>query len=137
MGRIIGIDYGTIKTGLAVTDENQIIACPLCTVSTTELKQFLFDYLTKESVESIVIGQTFQKDGSSVPHEEKIKELIIEIENKFSQISIYRQEEEFTSVYASEIVFHTVKKKNKRRDKSLLDKISATIILQNFLGHHI
>jgi putative Holliday junction resolvase len=135
MGRILGIDFGLKKTGVAVTDPLQIIVNGLATVETGQLVDFLKDYLKKEDVEKIVIGQSFHSDGSPAEHEKKIENLIIFIQKEFPFISVDRQDEYYTSEMAKKILYESGMPKMKRRDKSNIDKLSAVLILQQYLGH--
>lgn len=135
MGRILGIDFGLKKTGLAVTDPLQIIVNGLATVETGQLETFLKDYLKKEDVEKIVIGQSFHPDGTLTEHERKIEGLIMYLTKEFSGLAIDRQDEYYTSEMAKKILYESGMPKMKRREKSNIDKMSAVLILQQYLGH--
>jgi putative Holliday junction resolvase len=135
MARILGIDYGEKRTGLAVTDPLQIIVNSLETVPTDNLLEFLKNYFELESVEKIVFGQAFHADGTPVAHEKKILRLIESIQKLFPHIKIDRQDEYFTSEEAKEILIKNRVPKMKRQQKGMLDKISAVLILQKYLGH--
>jgi len=135
MGRIVGIDFGLKNTGIAVTDPLQIIVNGLATVQTGQLENFLKDYFSKEEVEKIVIGQSFHADGTPADHEVKINGLISFLKKVFPEISIDRQDEYFTSGMARKILYESGMPKMKRRDKSHIDKVSAVLILQQYLGH--
>ena len=134
MGRIVAIDYGKVRTGLAVTDELQIIASGLTTVSTTSLLAFLKDYVTKEKVERFVIGEPKQMNGSASESEALIVPFIEQMKATFPSILIERQDERFTSKMAFQTMIDSGLKKNQRRNKALVDEISATIILQAYLN---
>lgn len=134
MGRIVAIDYGKVRTGLAVTDELQIIASGLTTVSTTSLLAFLKDYVTKEKVERFVIGEPKQMNGSVSESEALIIPFIEQMKATFPSILIERQDERFTSKMAFQTMIDSGLKKNQRRNKALVDEISATIILQAYLN---
>lgn len=133
MGRIMSIDFGKKRTGLAVTDPLQIIVSPLTTVDTEQLMEFLQDYLLKEEVEQIVIGQPGE-DGEGSHIENDIKELKEKIGKKFPGLSVVFHDENFTSKRAVEILVMTSKKKD-RRKKENIDKVSAVLILQSYLNH--
>jgi len=133
MARIMAIDFGTKRTGLAVTDPLQIIATALTTVSTHELFDFLKNYFIKEEVELVLLGIPVREDGKeshSTPH---IKVFFNKFTTEFKNIPIEFRDESFTSQRAMEAMIISGTKKKKRREKGNLDKISATIILQEYL----
>lgn len=136
MARILGIDYGTKRTGIAATDPLQIIVNAVDTVATNELWAFLQDYLEREEVEKIVIGEPLTLDGKPA----KITPLIVGFKRKIAKayphLEIASHDERFSSVAAKQIILQSGIKKKKRRDKSLVDKISAVLILQDYLGHN-
>ena len=134
MGRIIAIDYGTKRTGIAVTDELQIIASGLTTVATDELLPFLKDYCTKESIELFVIGLPKQMDNTASESEVYIKSFIADLEKLLPDIPIERVDERFTSKMAFQTMINSGLKKKQRQNKSLIDEISATLILQSYLA---
>ncbi|MCP4438665.1 MAG: Holliday junction resolvase RuvX [Aureispira sp.] len=135
MARIMAIDFGTKRTGIATTDSMQLIASPLSVVETPNLLDFFDKYLSTEQVECIVIGQALRKDGTASRVETKILKFIQKFSKKYPNIQIDRQDEGFTSTMAEEVIRQTVKSRKKRReDKGLIDKISATIILQEYMG---
>ncbi len=134
MARILALDYGTVRTGIAVTDELQLIASGLTTVETKELIPFLDDYLKKESVERIVVGLPKQMDNTASESEESIQEFLKKLEAKFPSMPLERQDERFTSKMAFQSMLDSGMKKKKRRDKALVDEISATLILQAYLN---
>ncbi|MCH2043581.1 MAG: Holliday junction resolvase RuvX [Saprospiraceae bacterium] len=135
MPRIMAIDYGLKRTGIACTDNLQIIASPLDTVSSDQLLDFLKQYFSTENVEALVIGQAIRKDGTASPVEKKILELIENLEKIYPLLKIHRQDEHLTSQRASSIIRQSGRKKKDRRKKGLVDKVSAVLILQEFLGH--
>jgi len=135
MARIIWIDYGIKRCGLAVTDPLQIIVSALDTVETGGLIGFLEQYLTNESVEKIVIGLPVHKDGNFTFLKQDIDLLATKLRSKFPDITIDFADEQFSSVYAKEIILQSGIKKHKRRDKALIDKVSAVVILQRYLNH--
>mgnify|MGYP000439003371 CR=1 FL=1 len=134
MARILALDYGIVRTGIAVTDELQLIASGLTTVETKELIPFLDDYLKKESVERIVVGLPKQMDNTASESEESIQEFLKKLEAKFPSMPLERQDERFTSKMAFQSMLDSGMKKKKRRDKALVDEISATLILQAYLN---
>ncbi len=134
MARILAIDYGKKRTGIAVTDPLQIIASGLTTVETTKLFEFLKDYFKKEEVETIVIGFPFQHENTRVAHSVPLIEAFIKRFKKvFPEIPIVKEDEHFTSNMATQAMIDGGVKKMKRRDKALVDKISAAIILQSYM----
>ena len=135
MARILAIDYGTKRTGIAVTDPLQIAANPCDTLETKDLKEFLLDYLVNEETETIVIGQSLHRDGSEMYFKKDIEKLIQFLNKEFPKIKIERQDESFTSVEAKELLLKSGVSKKKRRQKGNIDKISAVLILQRYLGH--
>ena len=133
MGRIIGIDYGTKRIGIAVTDPLQIIASPLTTVSTTLFDDFIDEYINKEKVDAFVIGypkQLNNEPSKSVIH---INPFIKKLKKKYPEISILLIDERFTSVIAMRSMIDGGVKKIDRQDKSMTDRISAALILQSYL----
>ena len=136
MGRIVALDYGTKRTGIAVTDPLQIIATPLDTVATHELIEYLSVYLKQESVDIVVIGKPSKKDGTDSKIEPLIVGLIRKIKQLFPYLQIERYDERFSSKRAEDIIRKTVKKKKDRQDKGLIDQVSACIILQDYMGIH-
>jgi putative Holliday junction resolvase len=134
MARVMALDYGKKRSGLATTDSLQLIASPLTTVETPKLMEFFEDYLKTEKVECLVIGQPTHADGTATPLEEDIQQFIEKFVKKFPAIKLERQDERFTSQMASEVIRFSVKKKKKRREKGLVDQISAAIILQEYMG---
>ncbi|KAA3622687.1 MAG: Holliday junction resolvase RuvX [Flavobacterium sp.] len=133
MGRILAIDYGTKRTGIAVTDELRIIASGLTTVSTEELMSFLGAYFEKEAVDLVLVGEPKQKDGTHSAVEEDIREFLTAFTKKFPAMAVQRVDERYSSKQAFQSMIDSGLKKKKRKDKALLDEISATIILQEYL----
>ncbi len=133
MPRILAIDYGAKRTGLAVTDPLKIIASSLRTEPTETLLPFLKDYLSREEVETIVVGQPFRLDGRPSDIEQEILKFIDKLKKQHPAIPIERIDETYTSKIASQTLIASGVKKKKRRDKGLLDSISATLILQDYL----
>lgn len=135
MSRILSIDYGLKRVGVAVTDPLQIIATGLATVDTKEILTFLKDYMNKEEVSCVVIGEPLHLDGSPTQIAPTINRFIEELIKLFPDLRVERQDERFTSRDAKQIILQSGAKKKKRRDKGLVDKISAVLILQDFLEH--
>lgn len=133
MGRILAIDYGTKRTGIAVTDELQIIASGLTTVETPNLIPFLTDYLKTENVELVLIGEPKQRDGSASQSEVHIQKFITDFTKQFPDMPLKRIDERYTSKMAFQTMIDSGLSKKKRRNKALIDEISATIILQTYL----
>jgi putative Holliday junction resolvase len=135
MGRILAIDYGGKRTGIAVTDEMQIIASGLTTVETNVLMPFLKEYFTTENVIALVVGEPTQKDGTPSGIEKKIEKFLKLFVKHFPEIPVHRQDERYTSKMAFQTMIDSGLRKKQRRNKALIDEIAATIILQEFMGH--
>ncbi|MFT6796447.1 MAG: putative Holliday junction resolvase [Maribacter sp.] len=133
MGRILALDYGEKRTGIAVTDELRLIASGLTTVPTKELILFLKDYVNAENVDIIVVGEPKQMNNTPSESEQYIKPFLVELAKHFPAIAIERQDERFTSKMAFQSMLDSGLKKKQRRDKALVDEISATLILQSYL----
>ena len=133
MARVLSIDYGKKRTGLAVTDPLQIIAGGLATVSTSELFAFLQDYVRRETVERIVIGEPRQADGSPSENLERVKQFVNRWKRALPDIPIEFYDERFTSVLAHRAMLDGGLRKKARQNKALVDEISATILLQDYM----
>ncbi|MFI1770813.1 Holliday junction resolvase RuvX [Thalassobellus citreus] len=133
MARILAIDYGLKRTGIAVTDELQIIASGLTTVNTKELLVFLKDYTSKEQVELFLVGEPKQMDNTASESESLILPFLVKLEKQFPNIPMQRVDERFTSKMAFQTMIDSGLKKNQRKNKALVDEISATLILQSYL----
>ena len=133
MGQILSIDYGKVRTGIAVTDDMQIIASGLTTVETPKLAEFLKSYFNENKVDEIVIGLPTDLKGNMSDIETEIQKFISIFERDFPDKKINRLDERFTSKMASFFISQSGKNKKQRQEKGLIDKVSATIILQNFL----
>jgi putative Holliday junction resolvase len=133
MGRILAIDYGIKRTGIAVTDPLRIIATPLDTVLTVDLFEFLKSYLKKETVDEFVVGmpKTLRNEDSETAP--LVRLFVDELKNLFPEKKVNLTDERFTSAIAKRAMIEGGMKKSDRRDKANVDKISATIILQSFL----
>lgn len=134
MGRVLAIDYGTKRTGLAVTDPLKILANPLETIPTQNLITFLKEYTAKENVEALVLGHPKHLDGNDNEMTAKVLALKKKLENYFPDKKVIMIDERFTSKMALQSMIAMGSKKKDRREKAgNLDKISATIILQSYL----
>ncbi len=133
MARILAIDYGTKRTGIAVSDPLQIIASGLDTLPTDRVMDFLKRYLEEENVEIIVVGEPMYPDGNPAQIAHLVKGFVRQLRVAFPQVEIALQDERFTSEEAREVIRQSGAGMKKRRDKSLVDKVSAAIILQNFM----
>jgi len=132
--RILAIDYGLKRTGIAVTDPLKIIATGLTTVDSKELISFLKDYFSKEAVELIVIGEPKNLDDSATHATGPVEKIIKELQKTFPFIPIQKTDERFTSKMASAAMVEMGLKKKKRQNKALIDEIAATIMLQEYLN---
>ncbi len=130
--RILSIDYGRKRTGIAVTDPLQIIAGGLATVSTSELYDFLVDYISREQVERIIVGEPRQPNGQPSENLQRVEQFVNRWRNH-QQVPIEMYDERFTSVLAHRAMIDGGLKKKARQDKALVDEISATIILQDYM----
>lgn len=133
MPQIMALDFGAKRTGIAVTDDMQIIASGLTTVQTDGLLDFLADYFSANVVELIVVGQPLQMDSSPSESETQISYFLEKFKKRFPEMPTERVDERFTSKMAVQAMIDSGLKKKKRRDKGLIDEISATIILQSYL----
>lgn len=134
MGRILAIDFGRKRTGIAVTDTLQLIANGLATVATAQLMDFLKAYVAKESVELIVVGQPKQMDNTPSESMRYLKPFLARLANEIPEMPVVMYDERFTSVLAHRAMLDGGMKKMARRDKSIVDEISATIILTDYLN---
>jgi putative Holliday junction resolvase len=133
LSRILSIDYGLKRTGIAVTDPLQIIATGLTTVESKQLIPFLKDYFSKETVELIIIGEPKNMDDSDTHATPLVEKCIKELQKIFPAIPIKKVDERFTSKMASQAMIDMGLKKKQRRNKALVDEIAATILLQEYL----
>jgi len=132
MGRLVGIDYGLKRVGLAVTDPLGIIATPLQTVATSQVVQFLKEYCEKEEVDAFVVGLPKKLDNSDTHATQPTRNFVNRLQKHFSQ-PIYWEDERFTSKMALDAMIASGTTKKYRRQKGNIDKVSATIILQSYL----
>ncbi len=133
MGRIIGIDYGTKRIGIAVTDPLQIIASPLTTVNTHEFENYLAGYIKTEQIDAFVIGYPVQMNNRPSKSVKYIDPFIRNLEKSFPGIPVHLADERFTSQMAFKAMIDGGIRKKGRQDKSMVDRISASIILQSWL----
>jgi len=133
MGRILAIDFGKKRTGIAITDEMQLIASGLTTVPTEELIAFLKDYSSKEKIDLFLIGLPKQMNNTPSESEALILPFLKKLKNVFPQIPMERVDERFTSKMAFQSLIDGGSKKKHRQNKELIDEISATLILQSYL----
>jgi putative Holliday junction resolvase len=133
LARILSIDYGLKRTGIAVTDPLKIIATGLTTIESHRLVAFLKDYMSKEPVELIIIGEPKNWDDTDTHATPLVKKIIKKLKEQFPQIPIVTVDERYTSKMASQAMIDMGLKKKQRRDKALVDEIAATIMLQEYL----
>lgn len=133
MARILSIDYGLKRTGLAVTDPLQIIASGLATVESKQLINYLKDYFKKEQVELIIIGEPKNLDDTDTHATHLVEAFIKELGKHFPQIPVKKVDERFTSKMAKDAMLDMGLKKMQRRNKALVDEIAATILLQEYM----
>ena len=133
MARILSIDYGKKRTGLAVSDPLQLIAGGLATVATHELYDYLTQYVAREQVERIVIGEPRQPNGQPSENLARVQQFVNRWRKQRPDIPIEYYDERFTSVLAHQAMLDAGLKKKTRQDKALVDEISATIILEDYL----
>ena len=137
MGRIIALDYGTKRVGVAVTDPMRIIASPLDTVHSTELVSYLEAYISSEEVDVLVIGLPKRLNNTDSDITQLIREFTVYMTRKFPQLKIQNVDERFTSKIAFNAMIEGGLKKNKRKEKGTIDKLSATIILQSYMEQEL
>lgn len=133
MPRILAIDYGQKRTGIAITDEMQIIASGLTTIPSETAIAFLKDYFSKENVEKVLIGEPKQMNGQPSQSTEVIEKFVSKFKTNFPEMAIERVDERFTSKMAFQTMIDSGLKKQQRKNKALIDEISATIMLQDYL----
>lgn len=133
MGRILAIDYGRKRTGLAVTDPLRIIANALTTVETKQLEKYLADYFAKNDVDVIVVGKPSQMNGQPSETMRYIEPLVGRLRHAYPDKQVVLHDERFTSVMAHRTILESGIGREARRDKALVDRIAATIILQSYM----
>ncbi len=132
MPKLLGIDFGLKRTGIAITDDLGIIAVPHSFVSSYQLMDFLIETIPKLKIEGLVLGFPLRQDGTDSHITENVRLLKAELEKQFPIIPVYFQDESYTSSKAMEAI-HQIGKKKQKKDKGLVDKISAAMILQEYL----
>ena len=135
MAKALGIDYGTKRTGLAITDELQIIASSLTTVSTKQLDNYIAKLLNQYNIECFVIGDPKNLDGSNTNSSPYVENFVRKLKVSYPKIDIHRIDERYTSKIAKQSIINSGVNRKRRQDKKLVDKISATIILQSYLAN--
>ncbi len=134
MFKILSIDYGKVRSGFAITDELQLIANPLQTILTVDIFKFLDSLFASESIEKVIIGYPLDLRGRYTDASSLVEKFIAKFKQKFPNIEIIKQDERFTSKIAQRTLIEANYKKKQRQNKANLDIISATIILQSYLG---
>ena len=135
MSRILAIDYGIKRTGIAVTDEMQMIAFGLTTISSETAIAFLKDYFSKEKVERVIVGEPKQMDGTPSQSADIINAFVTKFKVAFPEMILERVDERFTSKMAFQTMIDSGLNKKQRQNKALVDEIAATIILQDYLRY--
>ena len=135
MPKAIGIDYGTKRVGISISDSSQLIATGLTTVVNNNIFQFLNELFNKHDIDTIVIGDARNLDGNKTDSSVEIEKFITKLKRKYPNKKIYMIDERFTSKIAFQSIIDSGLKKQKRKDKSLIDEVSATIILQDYLSY--
>ena len=133
MSRILSIDYGRRRTGIAVTDPAQIIATGLCTVATHELQGFLKRYVASEEVERFVLGLPVQTNGEASENQARVRRFAAWLEQTFPDKPVVLWDERFTSTLAHRTMLEAGLKRKDRQNKALVDEVAATIILQSWM----
>lgn len=135
MGKALGIDYGTKRTGIAITDAMQIIATGLTTVATHTLDDFIADIVLKENIDCFVVGDPKNLDGTNTDSTAHVSGFVKRLQKLYPTTLVHQIDERFTSKIAKQSILASGVKKKSRQNKALVDKLSATIILQNFLDY--
>ena len=135
MGKALGIDYGTKRTGIAITDAMQIIASGLATVATHNLDDFIADIVAKETIECFVLGDPKNLDGTATDSTGHVNGFLKRLQKKYPHIPVHQVDERFTSKIAKQSILASGIKRKGRQNKALVDEVSATIILQDFLDY--
>lgn len=134
MGRIMAIDYGVKRTGLAVTDPERIIATALATVETPRVMQYIKDYCAREAVDVFVVGEAKHMDGTPSESMQYIEPFVSALHEAFPDCEVARVDERFTSKMAFQSMIDSGLKKKQRRDKAMIDQVAATLILQSYMN---
>ncbi len=136
MGRVMAIDYGVKRTGLAVTDPLRIIATALTTVETPKLLQYIKEYCAREEVDTFVVGEARRMNGAPSESMQYIEPFVTKLSETFPDKEIARVDERFTSKIAFQSIIDSGVKKKDRRDKGAIDRVAATIMLQDYMRSH-
>jgi putative Holliday junction resolvase len=134
MGRLMAIDYGTKRVGIAVTDENRIIATALATVHSKDIIAYLKSYFNREVVDCVVVGEPRQMDNTPSDVSRFVEQFVASLKKNFPEMTIARYDERFTSMMAQQSMLMNGMKKSDRQNKSLIDQASAVIILQSYMN---
>ena len=135
MAKALGIDYGTKRVGIAISDSTQIIATALCATQNIEIFKFLIDLTQKEEIDTIVVGEAKNLDGTATDSSVEIENFVEKITILFPKVKVTTIDERFTSKIAFQSIIDSGIKRKKRQNKSLIDEVSATIILQDYLTY--
>ena len=135
MAKALGIDYGTKRVGIAISDSTQIIATALCATPNIEIFKFLIDLTQKEEIDTIVVGEAKNLDGTATDSSVEIEKFVEKITILFPKVKVTTIDERFTSKIAFQSIIDSGIKRKKRQNKSLIDEVSATIILQDYLTY--
>ena len=135
MGKALGIDYGTKRTGIAITDAMQIIATGLTTVATHTLDDFIADIVLKENIDCFVVGDPKNLDGTNTDSTAHVSGFVKRLQKLYPTTLVHQIDERFTSKIAKQSILASGVKKKSRQNKALVDKLSATIILQNYFDY--
>lgn len=134
MGRLMAIDYGHVRTGLAVSDPQRIIATALATIPSAEVLHYIKDYCTREEVDLFVVGKATRMDATPSESAQYIEPFVVQLANTFPDKSIVRIDERFTSKLAFQSMIDSGMKRKQRRDKGTIDRVAATIMLQDYMN---
>ena len=135
MAKAIGIDYGTKRVGIAISDSSKIIASALCTINNKEVLRFLIDLFKREEIDTVVVGEAKNLNGTETDSTKDIQNFIEKLRLSFPKIEIHTIDERFTSKIAKKSILVSGVNKKRRQDKRLIDQVSATIILQSYLDY--
>jgi putative Holliday junction resolvase len=135
VAKALGIDYGTKRVGIAISDSTQIISTALCTTPNIEIFKFLIDLTQKEDIDTIVVGEAKNLDGTATDSSVEIENFVEKITILFPKVKVTTIDERFTSKIAFQSIIDSGIKRKKRQNKSLIDEVSATIILQDYLTY--
>ena len=135
MPKALGIDYGTKRVGISISDSSQLIATGLTTIVNKNIFQFLDELFNKQDIDTIVIGDARNLDGNKTDSSLEIEKFTTKLKNKYPNKQISMIDERFTSKIAFQSIIESGVKKQKRKDKCLIDEVSATIILQDYLSY--